>query len=107
MKYGGVFMDIAYETAVIFIFSAVIMCLSAVSALRGADKRILIFADDSADNIELLLRHLATAECDIIVCCADENSETAEICRRFACDNGIPRLCTVCDTSGITEPQMK
>lgn len=93
-------MDIAYETAVIFIFSAVIMCLSAVSALRGADKsfrqRILIFADDSADNIELLLR----PECDIIVCCADENSETAEICRRFACDNGIPRLCSVCNTSG-------
>ena len=94
-------MDIAYETAVIFIFSAVIMCLSAV---QGAEKpfgqRILIFADDSADNIELLLRRLATAECDIIVCCADENSETAEICRRFACDNGIPRLCTVCNTSG-------
>ena len=89
-------MDIAYETAVIFIFSSVIMSLSAVSALRGADKsfrqRILIFSDDSADNIELLLRRLATAECDIIVCCADENSETAEICRRFACDNGIPRL---------------
>lgn len=104
-------MDIAYETAVIFIFSAVIMCLSAVSALRGAEKtfgqRILIFADDSADNIELLLRRLATAQCDIIVCCADENSETVEICRRFACDNGIPRLCTVCDTSGITELQMK
>ena len=37
MKYGGVFMDIAYETAVIFIFSAVIMCLSAVSALQGAE----------------------------------------------------------------------
>lgn len=94
-------MDMAYETAVIFLFSAVIMCATAVTALRGADKMsgqmIIILSPDNGEHIELLLRSLAAAEdCEIIVCCDDENSETAEICRRFFRDRGIPRLCAVC-----------